>query len=353
MRRKTRTKVKKVFKITGIVVGIVFLIIGIFILFRLNRKKEISYDDSIVCKNYFTKITIDLEKKKVKRDSFNVSLAEEFGITKEQETLAFSSEEEMKNLFSNSSFDIESKDNIITLKNPYQTKRIIVKADEIKEKVDGEEVIQITDDLYILQFYSEKLTKAMYSYYKNSSYIEEIYNDDVWIDKPVNDISQTMYGQAPVELKNFHSLGVTLMGLDNYANIINENGNPKDIIISTIGYGVNTNNEIFNERIDENYYNFILNNKEISETIPQGSRIAEVLVDSSTKNVKLLPLVTVTEEGYTSVSSILQALLLGIKTSDVICYELINNQNKAIDLLLEEAFKENIPVCRSIFISRY
>ena len=73
LRRKTRTKVKKILKIAGIVVGIALLILGIFLIFRLNRKKEISYDDQIVCKNYFTKVTIDLEKKKVKRDNFNVN----------------------------------------------------------------------------------------------------------------------------------------------------------------------------------------------------------------------------------------------------------------------------------------
>ena len=251
----------------------------------------------------------------------------------------------MKKLLSNSAFEIETENNIITIKNPYQSKRIIVKANEIKEKVNGEEIIKLTENLYILQFYSEKLTKAMYSYYKNSKYIEEIFYDEIWIDKPLNDISQTMYGQTPVELKNHHSLGVTSMGIDNYLKIINENGNPSDIVISTIGYGVDLKNEIFNERISENYYNFILNNKQINSTIPQGNRIAEVLVDSTTKNVKLMPIVTVTKENYTSLSSILQALLHGINNSDVICYELINKKNKEIDILLEEAFKENVPVC--------
>lgn len=345
MRRKTRTKVKKILKISGIILGIILIIIGIYLILLLNKKKEISYDDTMVCKNYFNSITIDLEKKKVKRDKINTSLTKEFGITKEQEDIAFSSEEEMKNLFSGSVFEIETNDNIITLKNPYQTKRIIVSANEIKEKIKGEEIIQLTDNMYILQFYSEKLTKAMYSYYKNSEYIKEIYYDEIWIDEPINDISQTVYGQAPVDLKGFKSLGATAMGFDNYKKIIDENGNPNEIVISTIGYGVNLDNNIFNERINENYYNFILNNKEIKETIPQGSRIAEVLVDSTTNNVKLMPIVTVTEEGYTSVSSIIQAILYGIKNSDVICYELVNKEHGAISILLEEAFKENVPVC--------
>ena len=57
-----------------------------------------------------------------------------------------------------------------------------------------------------------------------------------------------------------------------------------------------------------------------------------------------MPLVTVTEEGYTSTSSILKAIAYAAKNSDVICYELINTQSEPIDLALESCFKENVPV---------
>lgn len=127
--------------------------------------------------------------------------------------------------------------------------------------------------------------------------------------------------------------------------IINENGNPKDIVIGIVGYGINYKNEFFKDRINSKSYNFMLENQNIEETVPQGSRIAEVLVDSTTPNVKLMPLVTVTEEGYTSMCSIVNAIAYGIKNSNVICYELINNENEVINKILESAFKENVPVC--------
>lgn len=345
MRRKTRTKVKKGLIISGIIVGIILIIIGIILLIKLNQKPDISYDDILVGKNYFKQITIDLNTKEVKRDNIETSLKEEFDISEEQENLAFSSEEEMKKFLSDSVFDVSTDKQIFTIKNPFQTKNIIVKAEEIHEKVEGEEIIKVADKLYILSFYSEKLTKAMYNYYKDKQYIEKIFYDDIFIDEPINDISQTMYGETEVNLNNYHSLGATIMGLDNYHKIINENGNPSNIVIATIGYGVDYQNEFFNERIDDKFYNFILNNKDISETIPQGSRIAEVLVDSTTKNVKIMPLVTVTEEGYTSTSSIIKALSYGTYNSDVICYEQINSQNEAIDIALENCFRENTPVC--------
>ena len=353
MRRKTRTKVKKGLIIAGITIGVILLIIGIIIAIKLHQQPEISYDDGITCKNYFKQITINLSNKEVKRDNIETSLKEEFNLSDEEENLAFSSIDEMRKLLSNSVFDISENGQTFTIKNLYQTKSIIVKSKNVKETVDREEVTQISENLYVLSFYSEKLTKAMYNYYKDKDYIEKIYYDDVTINKQINDISQTMYGGTEVDLNNHHSLGATVMGLDNYNNIINENGNPKDIVIGTIGYGINYQNEFFNDRISDNYYNFVLNNKDISETIAQGSRIAEVLVDSTTNNVKIMPLVTVTVEGYTSTSSILKAIAYATKNSDVICYELINTQSEPIDLALESCFKENVPVCSVSSNSQY
>ena len=175
--------------------------------------------------------------------------------------------------------------------------------------------------------------------------IKNIFSDEVFINKVINDVSQTMYGQVQIDLAGYKSLGVTSMGLDNFQKIIKENGNPKDVVIATIGYGVNVQNEIFKDRLTENYYNFMSNNNKIQETVEQGSRIAEVLVDSTTSNVKLMPLVVVDKDGYYSTSNIIRAIAYSVKNADVACYELVNEENKAINLSLEKAFKENLPIC--------
>ena len=345
MRRKTRTKVQKGLKIAGIIVGIIFLIIGVVLLIILSKGPKISYEDGIVCKNYFKEITIDMKTRKVKRDEIDTSLTEEFGISKEQEELVFSSEEELKNLLSNSVFEIKQENQLFKIKNLYQTKCFMVKSTEVVEKAEGEEIFKLTDNLYLLSFYSEKLTKAMYEYYQNKSYIEKVYLDEVFINEPINDISQTMYGENPTDLRGYHFLGTTRLGLDNYQKIIYDNGNPAEITVSTIGYGINYENDFLKNRLSEKSYNFILNNKDISETIEQGSRIAEAIVDSTTPNVKIMPLVTVTEEGYSTISSILKALKYSIENADVICYELIGSKHETLDILLESAFYENKPVC--------
>ena len=190
MRRKTRTKVKKYLKIVGIIIGIILIILGIVFVIKLSQKPEISYDDGIVGKNYFTEITIDMSNKEVKRDNKETSLREEFDISEEQETIAFTSNEEMQNLFADSVFDISLDGTKFTIRNKFQTKKFIVEADNIKQTVEGEKI----DEL--LTFYSEKLTKAMYNYYQEQNYIKAVYNDEVFIDEPINDISQTVYGES-------------------------------------------------------------------------------------------------------------------------------------------------------------
>ena len=96
MRRKTRIKMKKSFVIISIIIGLSVLTLGTIILIKLSKGPRASYQDGIVCKNYFSEITIDLKNKRVKRDDKNTSLIEEFGLTKDQEVLCFSSEDELR-----------------------------------------------------------------------------------------------------------------------------------------------------------------------------------------------------------------------------------------------------------------
>ena len=345
MKRKTREKLKKILAVIFIIIGLIVIGFAICFIKKTNKEEEISYEDGLVCKHLFKEITIDFSNQKVKRDGKKSNLKEEFNITEEMESILFSSEGEMQNFLANSVFEISYDNNIFKIQNPYQRKCIIVKADKIKDKVEGEDILEIYPNIYMINFKTEKITKLMYNYYKEQSYIEKIYLDEIYIDDPINDISQTVYGDTESDLNGYHTIIVSKVGMDNYKKIILENGNPQEVIVATIGYGIDYENKIFNDRITQKCYNFMLNNNNIKETIPQGSRIAEVIVDSTTNNVKILPLVTVTEEGYTSLSAIIKSIYVATNNSDVICFEITNPQNEFIDLVIEEAYKANIPFC--------
>lgn len=342
MKYKSRLKIGLI--IAGIIAGIVLIITTIFLIFKINNKKvEITYEDVVTGKNYFLELKIDLNEKKVYRDNEETTLSKEFDISEDHERILLNSSEELTNYLNQSCFNISVDKNVYKINNPYQTKCFFIQSNEVPGKVEGQDIIKLSDDLFLLSFKSEKLTKAMYESYKSKN--SKIYLDEVYINEKLNDVSQTMYGETQVDLKGNHVLGTTTMALDNYKNIINENGNPNNVVIATIGYGADITNDFIKNRINENYYNFILNNKTIEETIPQGSRIIEVLADATTDNISIMPLVTVTEDGYTSLSSNVKALCFAIENSDVICYELINEKNEIFNIILQNAFTRNIPIC--------
>lgn len=342
-----RSKLNKILIIIAVILIVIAIFATITYIYMKNKKNQEkeNYEDTIVGNNYFSVITIDNETQEIKRDGKETSLKEEFGITEGEENALLSSTEEITKYFQNSTIDVEIEDNIISLKNPYQTKTILVEANEIKDNFDAIEEIQIQEGLYLLKYDTQKRTEAAYNFLEFQEGIKKVELDKVSIVKTINDESQTVYGENKEENSENKAHGVSAMGIDNYKKIIQDNGNPAEIVIATIGYGAAIDNTYFNNKITDNYYNFIENKKEIHETIPQGSRTLEVIKESTTDNIKIMPLVVINDEYYTTTASIIQALSYAIQEADVICYEFVHNEDYMISLVLENAFKENVPIC--------
>ena len=109
-----------------ILIAVTIVAIIIWQLTTKGVQKEVSYDDKITCKNYFESIAINFDLKKVKRDGEDTTLKEEFGITEEEENNILSSKENLRTFLSGSTFEISKQENnIIYIKNDYQTKKII------------------------------------------------------------------------------------------------------------------------------------------------------------------------------------------------------------------------------------
>ena len=323
--------------------------VATFYILELRQKKQdkINYEDTVTAKNYFEKMTINLSDKTVKRDNTETTLQEEFGMPEEQVNLILTSQEELDNYFGNSTFEVDKKENIVTLKNPYQTKTLLVEASEIEDNFDALEETSVQEGLYILKYDTQKRTKAAYEYLKEQEGINEVQPDEVCIIETINDESQTLYGEDEEKDKEkYNTHGIAAMGIDNYKKIIEDNGNPSDVIVATIGYGAKIDSGYFRDRISEEYLNFIgEDSKDIHETIPQGSRTLEVIKEATTDNVKLMPLVVINDENYTTTSCIIRAINYAVEKADVICYEFVNKQNYMIELALKNAFSKNVPIC--------
>ena len=350
MNQYQRTKLNKILIIVSIVLGVLAIVATSFYIVLKNKrnKEKVNYDDTIIGKNYYIDIVIDTENKKVKRDQKETTLQEEFGINQSKAEIMLYSPNDVRSYFENSTIEVEMDNKMIHLRNPYQTKTLIVEANQIEDDFDAEEQIAIQDGLYILKYDTQKRTKAAYQYLQGQKGIKKVEIDEVSLISTINDESQTVYGEHQNENKETNDLGVSAMGLDKYKNLIKDNGNQSQVIVATIGYGAAIQNTYLKDRINEDYYNFIAgqeNTKDIHETIAQGSRILEVIKESTTDNVKIMPLVVINDEYYTTTSSIIQAIKYATEKSDVICYEFVHKNNYMINLCLKNAFSKNIPVC--------
>lgn len=350
MNQYQRAKLNKILIIVAIALGVIAIAAtSFYIVLRNKRNKEkVNYEDTIIGKNYYIDIVIDMDTKKVKRDDRETTLQDEFGIDPSKAEIMFYSPNDVKTYFENSTVEVEMENKKIHLKNPYQTKTLIVEADEIEDDFDAQEQITIQDGLYILKYDTQKRTKAAYQYLQGKKGIKKIELDEVSIVNTINDESQTVYGEHKNENNEINDLGASAMGLDKYKNLIKENGNPSQVVVATIGYGAAIQNTYLKDRINEDYYNFISgpeNTKDVHETIAQGSRMLEVIKESTTDNVKIMPLVVINDEYYTTTSSILQAIKYATEKSDVICYEFVHKHNYMVNLCLKNTFSKNIPVC--------
>ena len=351
MNQYKRAKLNKILIIVTIIIVLVLIIalISYSAIKNKNDKERLNYNDSIICKNYYEEITIDTENKKVKRDQIETTLQQEFDISDAKAENLLNSTGDLINFFDNSTVEIEMQNKIIHLKNPYQTKTLLVEADEIEDNFDAISEEEIQKGLFVLKYDTQKRTRAAYEYLQTQSGIKKVEINEVSIINTINDESQTVYGETKTNDKNnSKDYGAKAMGITNYKKVISDNGNPSQVVIATIGYGANIQNEYFKNKISEDCYNFIEteeNSKDIHETIAQGSRILEVIKESTSDNIKIMPLVVINDEYYTTTLSIVKAIIYATEKADVICYEFVNKQNYFIEKVLQNAFKENVPVC--------
>ena len=350
MNEYKRAKLNKILIIVAVVLVVIAIAVAVTYvsISGKRRKQKIDYNDTVIGKNYYVEITIDTENKKVKRDQIDTTLQQEFGISDNQAEALLNSTGDLINYFENTTIEVEMQNKIIHLKNPYQTKTLFVEADAIEDNFDAIEETQVQEGIYILKYDSQKRTKAAYDFLSQNQEIKKVEIDEVMIISTINDESQTVYGDNNKEDKNnAKDYGASAMGLNNYKKLVNDNGNPSPVVIATIGYGAAIEHDYFKEKINEEYYNFIDqdNPKDIHESIAQGSRILEVINESTPNNVKIMPLVVINDEYYTTTETIIKAIAYATEKADVICYEFVHKQHYMIELLLQNAFKENVPIC--------
>lgn len=156
MRNLSRKQINTILIVIIVILLIITAGVGIALAVKSKENKEVVYEDKIVCKNYFEKITIDLSEKEVKRDTIETTLQEEFGISKEEEEQLLNSQEMLQNYFADTTFNVEIKDNVATITNLYQTKKIIVKSANLSDTFGAINVEKYENGLYVLEYDTRK-----------------------------------------------------------------------------------------------------------------------------------------------------------------------------------------------------
>lgn len=156
----TRKKLNKILSTTAITLAIVAIIVTIIYILTKKEEQKVVYEDTIVNNNYFVDISINLEKKTVSRDNNKTTLKDEFKISEDKENEILQSEENIRNFFQNTVYEIQNIEGTIHIRNEYQTKKLIIEVQELKQDFDAEKVNEIQENLYILNFDTRSKNKS-------------------------------------------------------------------------------------------------------------------------------------------------------------------------------------------------
>lgn len=156
----TRKKLNKILSITAITLAITAVIIATVYILTRKEEKKVVYEDTILNNNYFVDISINLEKRTVSRDNNKTTLKDEFNISEDEENEILQSEENIRNFFQNTVYEIQNIEGTIHIKNEYQTRKLIIETPELKQDFDAEKVDEIQKNLYILNFDTRSKNKS-------------------------------------------------------------------------------------------------------------------------------------------------------------------------------------------------
>ena len=185
-------------------------------------------------------------------------------------------------------YEVSINENEVTLSQPYQTHRLIVKGENI-DKLDSLEIIPFYDGMYIVQFDDLESTLDALEYYKKQNNIE-FANPDVVVsigdynikDENENGIeysSSTSWGSAAI---GFNTLFKARMGLAWFLPTVR---------VGVVDTGIYPSHEQLKDRVIDNNYN-------VSDTYAfygtghddngHGTHVAGIIAQNTLSNVKII-----------------------------------------------------------------
>jgi uncharacterized repeat protein (TIGR02543 family) len=220
-------------------------------------------------------------------------------------------------------YSVTSSDTSVTLSNPFQTKRLIVKSAE--ENIDTQGAIAVADgydDLHIFQYETEKQAAEACEYYEALSYV-------VWAEPDLIYTTQDLE-EAPAATNavpsGYLSWGAANMDVPDYADYLSRvigQSNLRDVVIAVLDTGIDSNHELFTGRIADGGKNFSSQTgTSFQDGGGHGTHVSGIIINLNFANVKVLPIKVMNDKGEGTSTSIIQGVnyVMNLKDQGVNIY---------------------------------
>lgn len=309
--------------------------------------------------DYFGELTIDPDNNQAKKDGENVSLRKQLDLSRAEAASVLDSAEAAEQYFEQST-DYEAftdEDGIVHVRDPYQTCRLMVYADELAGDYGASEILHWAEyGEYMLQFDSREATQTAYEQLTAEVGADNCFTDCVYTGDMLLD-SETELQTAD---RGSTSWGTSHMGLDVLRDDVESAGVTGTVTAAIIDTGIDTDHEFFDGRTITGY-NFALyddqaeDDYEDMDTIAKGhgTHVAGIVADSTPNNVTLMILRVFNPENKASLSAIVAALrYAGENGADVVNMSLgmledPENPEQGLTRALQDLYDKNIVVFAS------
>lgn len=263
---------------------------------------------------YFEEAVIDVTKNSVSVDGQVVSSEVIFGEYYSNNKTV----EDIRGYIEEIGFEVqEEMGNQVTIVSPYQSKRILVFADELKEEYGAESIISYPEyDEYILQFSSEEDTMIAYESIKDKydCFVDRILTmDSLLTSEEINAKGTGEDVGGKEESSKGLSWGREAMNMDE--SILTADYD-RDVKVAVIDSGLSDEHKIFStERLDEKSYDFVEAVSDLTDPIGHGTAVTGIIEECTPDNVQILALRVFNEEGLTTDSLVCTAIQYAIENN--------------------------------------
>ena len=201
----------------------------------------------------------------------------------------------------------------IKIKNPYETKRIIAYSQTKLNSQNAIKTASLYNGMQIFEYKTEEEAKAAYNYYKNLKDVSNVCLDSVV--KTLEEGSQTL---GINDSFSYSTWGAEAMNVEDYSYYLLSKSNEQDlatVYVAVLDTGIDTDHQWFNGRIAYDYGRNFTSSKsstsyEFEDSLSQGhgTHVSGIIVDLTLKNVQIIPIKVIGDNGYGYTSGIIAGM---------------------------------------------